>query len=266
MDLQALFKRKTSGPAVTPVAEDPVQEARTRARRRLVGAALLLVGGVIAFPLLFETQPRPVALNTPIQVGGRDAPASAPAASVRPVARAPATASAPASAPAERVAPVEPEPPATPPERVAAAGTAATATAAAAAASAAAPATPAARVTPPAAPAPAAASAAAPRVETIRPAPAAPAATAAASEAAASAPRARRYVVQVGAFGDPSAAREVRLKVEKLGLKTYTQVVEVEGSKRTRVRVGPYERREEAQKVAERLKAAGLTTSTVLAL
>jgi hypothetical protein len=73
-------------------------------------------------------------------------------------------------------------------------------------------------------------------------------------------------VVQVGAFGDPSAAREVRLKVEKLGLKTYTQVVEVEGSKRTRVRVGPYERREEAQKVAERLKAAGLTTSTVLAL
>jgi len=32
---------------------DPVQVARTRARRRLIGAAALLGVGVIGFPLLF---------------------------------------------------------------------------------------------------------------------------------------------------------------------------------------------------------------------
>ena len=35
-----------------------------------------------------------------------------------------------------------------------------------------------------------------------------------------------RFVVQVGAFADAATAREARQKVEKLGLKTYTQVVE----------------------------------------
>lgn len=74
-----------------------------------------------------------------------------------------------------------------------------------------------------------------------------------------------RFVVQVGAFADTNAAREVRQAVEKLGMKTYTQVIEVEGGKRIRVRVGPFASREEAAKVLARLKGASLP-GAVLAL
>jgi DedD protein len=98
------------------------------------------------------------------------------------------------------------------------------------------------------------------------PSPAVPATAAAAdAQAAASAPRAARYVVQVGAFSEPTTAREVRGKVERLGLKTYTQVVETESGKRTRVRVGPFASREEAMQTLARIQAANLP-GVVLAL
>jgi DedD protein len=64
--------------------------------------------------------------------------------------------------------------------------------------------------------------------------------------------------VQVGAYSDANTLRETRQKVEKLGLRTYTQVIEGDAGKRTRVRVGPFGSREEAQAAAARLKAAGL--------
>lgn len=67
-----------------------------------------------------------------------------------------------------------------------------------------------------------------------------------------------RFAVQVGAYADAAMLRETRQKVEKLGLKTYTQVVEVGGSRRTRVRVGPFATRSEAQAAVAKLKAAGL--------
>ena len=54
--------------------------------------------------------------------------------------------------------------------------------------------------------------------------------------------------MQVGAFADAAAARETRGKVEKLGLKTYTQVVETASGNRIRVRVGPFASRDEADK------------------
>ena len=65
-------------------------------------------------------------------------------------------------------------------------------------------------------------------------------------------------VVQVGAYTDADKLREARQKVERLGLKTYTQVIEADGGKRTRVRVGPFASRAEADAAAARLKAAGL--------
>ncbi|MBC8058163.1 MAG: SPOR domain-containing protein, partial [Rhizobiales bacterium] len=67
-----------------------------------------------------------------------------------------------------------------------------------------------------------------------------------------------RFVVQVGAFADASAARETRLKVEKLGLKTYTQVASTAAGERIRVRVGPFGTRDEADKAMARAKGAGL--------
>jgi DedD protein len=84
----------------------------------------------------------------------------------------------------------------------------------------------------------------------------APAAASAASE-----PKGPRFVVQAGAYTDAAALRDARQKVERLGLKTYTQVVEVDGNARTRVRVGPFSTREEAEKASARIKSAGLPAS-----
>ncbi len=83
--------------------------------------------------------------------------------------------------------------------------------------------------------------------------------------ASAAAPVSGRFVVQVGAYGDPATLHEVRQRVEKLGLKTYTQAVETTAGKRTRVRVGPFASRAEADSVGARLKSAGLPAA-VLAL
>ena len=268
-----MFTRKASGAA--PASDDPVQAARTRARQRLVGAAVLLVVGVIAFPLLFETKPRPLPLDTPIvsarapmgaQPAGGGTLAAAPAGPATPAA-ASATQAAAASAPAETVAPVEPAAP--PPEPAASAvRPAQPGPAPVKAAPASAPARAAAEAAPSAKAATAAPSAQAVPAATPAQASASPAAAAAAANtppAAASAPRTARYVVQVGAFSEAATAREVRLKVEKLGLKTYTQVVEVDGAKRTRVRVGPFASREEAMQTLGRIQAANLP-GVVLAL
>ena len=76
---------------------------------------------------------------------------------------------------------------------------------------------------------------------------------------------ASRFVVQVGAFADASAAREARAKVERLGLKTYTQVVETDAGPRIRVRIGPFASRAEADKARASARSAGLAAA-VLAL
>lgn len=80
--------------------------------------------------------------------------------------------------------------------------------------------------------------------------------------AAASAEEAR-FIVQVGAFADAEKAREARTKVERAGLKTYTQVVDTKDGKRTRVRVGPFTNRAEADKAAARIKALDLSASVL---
>jgi DedD protein len=71
-------------------------------------------------------------------------------------------------------------------------------------------------------------------------------------------PDGTRFVVQVGAFADAAAARETRLKVEKLGLKTYTQVAETAAGNRIRVRAGPFATRDEAESALAKTKAAGM--------
>ena len=75
--------------------------------------------------------------------------------------------------------------------------------------------------------------------------------------------KAGRFTVQVGAFADAAATREARSKAEKLGLKTYTQEVDTSAGKRTRVRVGPFKTREEAQQAAAKLRAANLPASVL---
>ena len=68
-----------------------------------------------------------------------------------------------------------------------------------------------------------------------------------------------RYVVQFGAFADANAARETRQKAERLGLKTYAQQVDTPAGKRVRVRLGPFSDRAEAEKALATLRKGGLT-------
>ncbi|MDB5885085.1 MAG: Sporulation domain protein [Polaromonas sp.] len=73
---------------------------RKRARHRLIGASVLVLLGVVGFPLLFETQPRPVAVDIPIEIPGKNGakplvvPAPAVAAAPAPAIKTPAPAAA----------------------------------------------------------------------------------------------------------------------------------------------------------------------------
>ena len=71
MGLLSIFKRKSDAADAAPdprEALDDVAQARTRARRRLMGAVVLVAIGIIVFPLVFETQPRPIPIDIPIEV------------------------------------------------------------------------------------------------------------------------------------------------------------------------------------------------------
>ena len=200
---------------------------RKRAKHRLIGAAVLVLVGVVGFPLLFDSQPRPIPVDIAIEIPVRQ--------SVKPLAPAIPSA-APSAAPAA--------PPVAPPAAVASVTPAATPV--------------------PAVPAvPVAAAPAAPRVaeDGAR----AKALLEDKPVAGANVPAELRLVVQVGAFADAAKAREVRLKLEKAGLKTYTQVAESKDGKRTRVRVGPFASKAEADQAALKIKALDLP-ATILSL
>ena len=72
-----------------------------------------------------------------------------------------------------------------------------------------------------------------------------------------------RSVVQVGAYADLAKAKEVRAKLESAGFKTYTQEVDTKDGKRIRVRVGPFASKEEADKTAEKIRKLNLQTSVL---
>ena len=239
MALSSLFKRKAQGesdaPTVAATAADGVQKIRTRTRQRLIGAVVLVTLGVIGFPLLFESQPRPIPVDIPIEVPAQD---KSPALVL------------PAAKPEGANAKVVPE--VAPDETVLEIAAAKQPSAQAASATRSPePATVTASAKPVAAPPAASAERAAAPV--TRPA----------SESASQSAAEPRFVVQVGAFADPASARDIRLKLEKLGLKTYAQTVDTDAGKRTRVRIGPFPSRAEADKAAARVREAGVTPAVL---
>jgi DedD protein len=219
----AFFKFRKGGDDQTAAAAPPesVEAIRKRAKHRLMGAAILLLIGVIGFPLLVDKQPRPVAVDIPIEIPDRD--------QVKPLVAPPSVAPAP----------VVPAP--------------------APSASAAGP------VGQVAAPAAAVVKPAAPVEPQSAPKPAEKAAAKAADKVAAKPAAAAedRFVVQVGAFADVTRAREARLKLERAGLKTYTQVVDAKEGRRIRVRVGPFATKAQADKAAEKIRKLDLPASVL---
>ena len=260
---------KAAKPAAAPRTEN-IDAMRRRARHRLIGAAVLVLLGVVGFPMLFDTQPRPIPVDTPIEIPDRNkvAPLVVPAGPASTSSATSPTMTAPAAGahvadgladgeeviassterpkpplPAASVASVKPEPR---PEPKA--------------------------VKPEPKPEPHSEPKGAhkpePKPDPAKPEPARPGphaddaararallegrATAAAPAAAASTQEGR-FIVQIGAFADAGKASDVRQKLERAGLKSYTQVVNTKEGQRTRVRVGPFDGRAAADKAPARI-------------
>jgi DedD protein len=245
-------RSKVPGPGASAAPEGPVQAARTQARRRLMGALVLLGLGVVGFPILFETQPRPLPVDTPILVPEGTPVRAAPAPAPRSLPVVPADAgnetaaeASAASGPVVAAVASAPAPPAAASRPVAAAAVDV------------APAPVAALPKPRAAAPPAKPQAVRPEVP--RPEAAKPAKAAAETGPAS----AGRFVVQVGAYNDMERLRAARQNLDKLGYKSYTQDVETPAGKRTRVRVGPFNGRQEAEAVASKVKASGMQANVL---
>jgi len=66
------------------------------------------------------------------------------------------------------------------------------------------------------------------------------------------------FVVQLGAFSNAANARALQKKLQANKFKSYNELIKNPGGDRTRVRVGPYPTREEAEKARDRLKSMKL--------
>ncbi len=259
----ALFKfRKGRDEQPAPVAPAQTVEAvRRRAMHRLIGAAVLVLAGVIGFPMIFDNQPRPIPVDLPIDIVDKNKAKPLvmpqPAANVAAVGVA-ASAGTPSVATADPVAPALPPKPViteSKPAPIAAPAPAMTAVPAENAAASAAELAQAKALDAKKARAllegrPVAGSSKTPVAVPAN----APASTNAKPAAASD----ERFVVQVGAFADAAKVREVRRKVESTGLKTYTQVVRTSEGERTRVRVGPFADKAEASKAADKIRKLSL--------
>jgi len=250
----------SNGPdALSNTPAESVEVIRKRARHRLMGSVVLVLGAVVGLPLLFDSQPRPVAIDTPIVIPDRN--------QVAPLTNAVASAK---TGSVKEPMPVSADP--VPPEL---GGVAKSAVANSAGLD------PHEEVV----------------AKDNKPAPNLEAKPEAKIEAkqdvkqdakqdakpdvkvdakdgakakalldGKEVPKAGepvRSVVQVGAYAELAKAREVRAKLESAGFKTYTQEVETKDGKRIRVRVGPFASKEEADKTAEKIRKLNLQTSVL---
>ncbi len=199
---------------------DEELQLKKRARRRLVGAIVLVTVVAVVLPMILDSEPQPVNQNINIQIPSPDAgvlsakpaplkPADKPAVVVAPAAT---EAVLPKAEPKTAVKPgikpelkVEPKAPA------------------------AAPAKP------------------------VTKSPAVAKTTDQAQEKTKT-PTAGGFVIQVVALADTAKARELQAKISASGLKAYTEVVQTAKGPVTRVRVGPYASREAAEKGREQLQ------------
>lgn len=238
-----------SAETVSPGSGESVELVRRRARHRLIGAVVLVLLAVVGFPLMFDTQPRPVAVDTPILIPDRPTSAPLKVTQALPADASPAKPLLPDAKPLpaqegldakeEMVQTAKPAPPDEP------------------------------KPVQEPAPKPSEAAPKPPVVKAeVKPAPTKTDKTEpvakpkddgnkarALLEGKPPSAKAERHVVQVGAFSDPAKVREVRRKLEQAGLITFTQVVETpDGKSTTRVRVGPFSSREEADKAAAKVR------------
>lgn len=217
---------------------DEEAQLRRRARRRLIGAVVLVTVMVVALPMVLDGESRQsgqdIAINIPALDSSGDFSSRivpAPAALPKP---APASPDAQAEKAMPAQAPAQPQAPQT------------------------------------ALPAPA-------KIEELVPAAAVPAEPAAAAKEPAPQPKRKDekpaagtsrqesvpYVIQLGAFANQANAKERQSRLAALKVKFYTETVKTASGDKLRVRAGPYATRQEAERAQAKLKAAGIQDGVV---
>jgi DedD protein len=222
---------------------DEELQLKKRARRRLVGAIVLVTAVAVVLPMILDSEPKPATQSINIQIPSPDPGVlSAKPAPLKPAEK-PAEVAAPAPVTAE---PPKVETKAEPkvetkaeikPEKPTVFATAA----------------------------PKVETKAEPKVETKAEPKAEPKpqSAAAPAPAKAKAPATGAFVIQVAALSDTAKAKELQAKIAGSGLKAYTEVVQTANGPVTRVRVGPYASREAAEKARPSLQRLQLDGKVV---
>ena len=217
-------------------------ELKKRARRRLVGAAALAVLAAIVLPMVMDQAPRQqptqdIQIRIPAQDAGaftsRILPVK-PGAMPTPLPPAAAPETKPAQTTRQAAAPVKPESKPEPrPEHKAASAKAEVS-----------PASMAGRAQEPRAASPVDDNLLAKKPEETKPKPAA---------------NGEQWIVQLGAYRDPANVRNLTAKIRQQGYNFYTEELpSPDGSRRTRVRAGPFPSKEAAEAARERIKRIGV--------
>ena len=238
---------------------------KKRARRRLIGAIVLVTLVIVLLPMFLDSEPRPLNQEISIQIPAQSTEFSSRVAAL-PKPAAPDSANAGAeskepSAPKAEAAEPEKKVPNGEPTRTEAEKPRAPEPARRAEAENRARDERTTRAEAPAKPAP--------KPET-KPQPKPEAKSEAKSEAkpqpkpAADAPREKEsgsegFIVQVAALTDADKAKLLKGRISESGMRAYTEVVKTARGEVTRVRVGPYASKEAAQKAADELKKLGLS-------
>jgi DedD protein len=247
----AARERRTPREAGTEA--DPALALRVRARRRLIGAAALLLAAVIVVPMVLDPAPRPVPDTVPIDIPSEKTPFSprlplptvpdpAPPPAVETAGAAKPTADAKAPAGDRGAAPTGGETPSDKHSEKAAER-------------------PADRTASKAADTPAEKSAAKPAADAAQLAEAQRARDIlegkSASPASTKTAAAGKFYVQAAAPRSEQAAGELAAKLKKAGLPSFTERVQASDGTRWRVRVGPYATRQEAERARVKLRELG---------
>ncbi|HJV75979.1 MAG TPA: SPOR domain-containing protein [Noviherbaspirillum sp.] len=252
-------RRQTSqGSAAT----DPVLPEKKRARRRLIGAVALVLAAVLGLPMILDSEPKPLADDIVIQIPSKDkqAPLERPAApepassldAKEEMIDPPAAASAAPAAKTQATSQTTPAAAAVPtqvkPMNMAKPASVAV-------------------------PADAKANVAAQPVAHTKPetgavekgdeAARAKALLEGKPDPKAAKKQSGKFVIQVAALATKEKVDELQSKLKQAGIKSYTQKVATESGDRTRIRVGPFTSKEEAEKVRAKIVKLGLNGSVV---
>ena len=207
---------------------DPMLPEKKRARRRLIGASALVLAAIIGLPMIFDSEPKPLADDIAIQIPSRDKPGAAAS-----------TPSAMAPLPVPLVDPkktliVPPTSSWTEPKVESKAEAKAEPT-----------------------PTPSAADKT-PAAQNVKPS----------GEKAAQKSTERpsttsnsHFVLQVAAVASKTKADELQARLKQAGIKSYSQKISTKDGERYRIRVGPYGSRDEAEKMRTRLIKMGLSVA-----